>query len=119
MFAPPSVGVFKINHLVEILSAVTGWETSLLDLMMTSERSLSLARIFNLREGLTSADDWLPERFFEPLKSGPREGAKISKDDLKKAIELFYEMMSWDGKTGTPKLAKLHELDLSQYKLTS
>lgn len=119
VFAPHSVGVFKINHLVEILSAVTGWETSLLDLMMASERSLNLARIFNLREGFTSADDWLPERFFEPLKSGPREGAKISKDDLKKAIELFYEMMSWDGKTGTPKLAKLHELDLSQYKLTA
>ena len=118
VFVPHPVGVFKIIHLVEIVNAVTGWETSLLELMTASERSLNLARIFNLREGFTSADDWLPKRFFEPLKSGPREGAKISKDDLKKAIELFYGMMGWDGKTGTPNPAKLHELGLSQWMFT-
>jgi len=112
VFVPHPVGVFKINHMVEVVNAVTGWETSLLELMMAAERSLNLARIFNLREGFTSADDWLPERFFEPLKSGPREGAKIPKHDLKKAIELFYGMMDWNEKTGTPSPAKLHELGL-------
>jgi len=114
VFVPHPVGVFEINHLVDIVNAVTGWDTSLLELTLAAERSLNLARIFNLREGFTKADDWLPDRFFEPLKSGPREGAKISKNDLKKAIELFYEMMNWDGKTGTPKSAKLHELGLLQ-----
>lgn len=110
VFVPHPVGVFKINHLVEIVNAVTGWETTLFELMMAAERSLNFARIFNLREGFTSADDWLPERFFEPLRSGPREGVKISKEDLKKAIELFYGMMGWDRKTGTPKPAKLRDL---------
>jgi aldehyde:ferredoxin oxidoreductase len=112
IFIPHSVGVFKINHMVEIVNAVSGWETSLLELMMAAERSLNLARIFNLREGFTTADDWLPERFFEPLKSGPREGAKISKEELKKAIELFYGMMNWNKKTGTPNSTKLQELEL-------
>ncbi|KPV62411.1 MAG: Tungsten-containing aldehyde ferredoxin oxidoreductase [Candidatus Bathyarchaeota archaeon BA1] len=114
VFLPHPVGVFKVNHLTEIVNAVTGWETSLLELMNAAERSLISARIFNIREGFTSLDDWLPERFFNPLRSSPREGAKISRDDLREAIKLFYEMMGWDEKNGEPKLAKLHELGLPQ-----
>lgn len=112
VFVPHPAGVFRMNHLVEIVNATTGWDTNMSELMMVAERSVNMARIFNLREGFTSADDQLPERFFEPLKSGPREGAKISEDALKKAIELYYEMMDWDGKTGEPKPAKLFELGL-------
>jgi aldehyde:ferredoxin oxidoreductase len=111
VFAPHPVGVFKIPHIVEIVNAVTGWNTSLFELMLVAERSINMARIFNLREGFTSEDDWLPERFFEPLERGPREGARILKDDLKKAIALYYGMMGWD-ETGTPELAKLYELGL-------
>jgi aldehyde:ferredoxin oxidoreductase len=113
VFVPHPVGVFKVNHLVEIVNATTGWKTSLADLLEGAERSINLARIFNLREGFTTDDDWLPEAFFEPLKSGARTGAKISKDDLRKAIELYYGMMGWDAKTGAPKRSKLHELGIS------
>jgi len=34
------------------------------------ERVLTTMRLFNLREGLTTADDVLPERFFEPKADG-------------------------------------------------
>lgn len=110
-FAPHPVGVFKIPQIVEIVNAVTGWNTSLYELMLVAERSINMARVFNLREGFTSEDDWLPERFFEPLEKGPREGAKISKNSLKEAIALYYRMMGWDEK-GTPEPAKLYELGL-------
>jgi len=113
MFTTHSAGIFKTNHLVEIVNAVTGWDTNLSELMIGAERSVNMARIFNLREGFTPIDDWLPDRFFEPLKLGPREGAKISKNGLKKAIELYYTIMGWDPKTGVPKPAKLADLGLA------
>lgn len=111
VIAPHGAGVFKINHLVDIVNAVTGWNTSLLELMMASDRSISLAREFNLREGFTKEDDQLPMRFYEPLEFGPRKGARISERDLNEAISIYYGMMGWD-KTGKPETVKLQELSL-------
>jgi aldehyde:ferredoxin oxidoreductase len=111
VIAPHGAGVFKINHLVDIVNAVTGWNTSLLELMMASDRSISLAREFNLREGFTKEDDQLPMRFYEPLEFGPRKGARISERDLNEAISIYYGMMGWD-RTGKPETVKLQELSL-------
>ena len=113
--APHGVGVWRVNHLPEIVNAVTGWDTSLLELMLASERSVNMARMFNRRCGFTVEDDWIPQRFFEPLESGPRQGAKISEEELKKAIETTYGMMGWRQETGEPKPAKIEELDLREY----
>lgn len=111
VIAPHGAGVFKINHLVDIVNAVTGWNTSLLELMMASDRSISLAREFNLREGFTKEDDRLPVRFYEPLEFGPRKGARVSERDLNEAISIYYGMMGWD-RTGKPETVKLQELSL-------
>jgi aldehyde:ferredoxin oxidoreductase len=97
--------------MTDIVNAVTGWNTSLLELMLSSERSINLAREFNLREGITEADDRLPNRFFEPLESGPRKGAKISESELQQAIKTYYEMMGWD-EAGKPETAKLLDLNI-------
>ncbi len=111
VIAPHGAGVFTINHLVEIVNAVTGWNTSLLELMLSSERSIDLARIYNLREGLSEADDRIPSRFFEPLEAGPRSGAKISCSELGEAIKSYYGMMGWDD-SGRPEKAKLQDLNI-------
>ena len=111
VIAPHGAGVFKINHLVDIVNAVTGWNTSLLELIMASDRSISLAREFNLREGFTKEDDRLPMRFYEPLEFGPRKGARISERNLNEAISIYYGMMGWD-KTGKPETVKRQELSL-------
>ena len=42
VIVPHGAGVFKINHLVDIVNAVTGWNSSLLELMLSSERSITL-----------------------------------------------------------------------------
>ncbi len=111
VIAPHGAGVFTINHLVDIVNAVTGWNSSLLELMLSSERSINLARIYNLREGLSEADDRIPGRFFEPLEAGPRSGAKISDSELSEAIKTYYGMMGWDD-SGRPEKAKLQDLNI-------
>ncbi|MEM1642716.1 MAG: aldehyde ferredoxin oxidoreductase C-terminal domain-containing protein, partial [Desulfurococcaceae archaeon] len=87
------------------------WQTTLWELMKASERVLNLVKAFNTREGFTSRDDTLPERFFEPLETGPRAGQRIDRDEFEKALKLFYEIAGWD-MDGKPTKAKLYELDL-------
>ncbi|MEM2178664.1 MAG: aldehyde ferredoxin oxidoreductase family protein [Candidatus Methanomethylicaceae archaeon] len=111
-FIPHPAGFLKINHLIEIVNAVTGWETSLWELMKVSERAINIARCFNIREGFTNIDDNLPERFFEEIKFGPKKGFKINKEEFYEAIKMYYEMMGWDRNTGIPTKAKLDELDI-------
>src|SRR5579864_9183784 len=56
-----------------LLSAVTGWEVDAAELATTARRIVVAKRLFNLREGWTRDEDWLPERFLSEsleLESG-------------------------------------------------
>lgn len=112
MFTAKPMGPHTINEIVDYVKAVTGWETSLFDLLKVGERHANMARIFNLREGFTSKDDTLPGRLFNPMEGGTLKGKKIDKEQFSKAIETYYQMMGWDPETGVPKKEKLAELDL-------
>jgi len=68
-------------------------------------------RAFNMKEGFTKEDDWLPETFFEGILSGPRKGQKANKDKLRQGIDLYYEMVGWN-KDGVPTKGKPAELNL-------
>jgi aldehyde:ferredoxin oxidoreductase len=108
-FAP--VRTFTMADLVDMTSAITGWETSLWELMKAGERRWNMARAFNIREGFTKDDDWLPERLFEPLQTGALKGKGIIKSELREAIDLYYQMCNWT-EDAVPTKAKLVELDL-------
>jgi len=112
MFTAKPFGPHTFNGIVDYVKAVTGWETSLFDLIKVGERHATMARIFNLREGFTAKDDVLPDRFFQPMEAGPLKGKKIDREEFLKAMETYYEMMGWDSETGIPKNGKLAELDL-------
>lgn len=98
-----------------LIQAITGWEVSLFRLMKIGETRVQLERLFNLREGIGKKEDWLPERLFEPIKSGPRRGSRINPQDLKEAIEFFYSLAGWDIDDGFPNMGKLEELALTEY----
>ena len=107
------LGQFSMKQIIEYVQAVTGWNTSLYELIKANERSQQLFRIFNHREGFTKKDDILPDRFFEPLENGALKGTGLSREDFDKAIETYYGMMGWDPETGVPTPGKLHEVGLS------
>ncbi len=112
MFTAKPFGPQTLNGIVDYVKAVTGWETSLFDLLKVGERHANMARIFNLREGLTSRDDTLPERIFQPMEGGTLKGKKIDKEEFLKAVKNYYQMMGWDPESGIPRKEKLSELDL-------
>jgi aldehyde:ferredoxin oxidoreductase len=111
-FVAGPVWALPLNKLVEVVSAVTGWETSLWELMKAGERTVTMARVFNLREGFGRKDDTLPDRLFEPLESGPLQGKGIDRKEFQEALTQFYEAMGWDPKEGVPTRGKLAELNL-------
>lgn len=102
----------SLTQLVGMVSSITGWDTSLFELMKVGERALNMARAFNAQEGFTTADDMPPPRFSVPFTSGPRKGVQVPKQELDQAIRLYYQMLGWDTTTAAPTSAKLLELDL-------
>ena len=72
-----------------------------------------MARVFNLREGLTAADDQLPKRFFSPTPRGALKGTAIDPEAMKRAKRTFYILMGWDPVTGVPTQEKLEELSIA------
>jgi aldehyde:ferredoxin oxidoreductase len=112
-FAAGPVWALPLRKLVDLVNAVTGWETSLWELLKAGERMVTMARAFNVREGFGRKDDTLPDRLFEPLEGGPLKGKAIDRGEFEEALTLYYEAMGWDPKEGVPTRGKLAELNLS------
>lgn len=101
-----------LTKLVEHIRAMTGWDVSLYELLRVGERADAMARIFNVREGLTPKDDTLPARLHEPLPGGPLAGQRVDPAEFRSALADYYTLAGWDPATGMPTRAKLMELDL-------
>jgi aldehyde:ferredoxin oxidoreductase len=96
----------------DMVQGVTGWNTTLHELMKVSERALAMARTFNYREGFRTQDDVAHWRFATPFDDGPAKGVHISAAQMERALELHYEINGWDKATGAPSAGSLHELGL-------
>ncbi len=105
---------YDFHQLRDMTNAVTGWNTSLWELLKVGERGHALARAFNAREGLTPEDDRLPRRFFSPLGADTPalEGVAIEEERFKAALITYYGMAGWDPATGIPTRERLEELDI-------
>lgn len=103
---------FTISDFVAVANAVTGWDIDVAELMQTGERIHNLIRMYNVREGITSKDDSLPERFEQPLSQGPAQGQAVTERDLRSAVNAYYHCRGWDQTTGIPTREKLMQLGL-------
>jgi len=109
----PAWQLYDCNQLVEVVKAVTGWDTSLYELMKVGERRLNMLRAFNAREGIGREADTLPDKFFDrPLKGGPSDGYVLDRAEWRKAMDTYYAMCGWDVQTGYPTRATLEALSI-------
>ena len=104
---------YDARKVTDILAAVTGWETSTVEVFRASERIVTMARLFNIREGFTAADDKLPERFFRPKRNGALSTRFYDAEQLEKAKRYYYTLMGWDEETGIPQPEKLEDLAIT------
>ena len=95
--------------MVEIMDAVTGGHTAPGELVRISERTMTAARLFNIREGFTDLDDKLPKRFFQPRTDGALAKKALDPEKMDKAKRYYYNLMGWDAK-GVPLPERIEEL---------
>ena len=96
-----------IDSIAPILAAVTGLDYSEQSLVEAGERIWNLERVWNLRAGMTAADDTLPSRMLEePIPAGPARG-EVNK--LGEMLPEYYAVRGWDeqGRPTPQKLAAL------------
>ena len=111
MIATAPSRTLTFGKLVETVNTVTGWETSLWELMKVGERAFNMGRAYNAKAGSNANDDVLPPRMFQPLSSGTFKGHRLGKAEFEESAKKVYQMANWD-ENGVPTRAKLEELDL-------
>jgi len=107
----------------EALRLATGFPMYTGSFMALGERSFNLERLFNLREGLTAADDSLPERLTKtPQPPINRKNAKAADSEtanadyvvpLEKMLKKYYKVRGWDA-AGVPTPKTLKRLKIKQ-----
>lgn len=96
-----------------MVQAATGWDVSAYEYYKLGERALTLARIFNIREGFGPEDDRLALRSYGPTTSGALAEGGIDPGQLDRAVHTYYAMMGWNRETGIPTRDKLWELGVA------
>ena len=103
---------WTLEQQVEIIRLLTGWDFSGTEALAIGERIATMSRAFNMREGLTAADDALPKRFFKGTPRGALKNSPIDPEELQTAVHTFYELSGWDADSGLPTTEKLEELGI-------
>jgi len=101
-------------RMAEIVNAVTGWGVTVDEIVAIGERGLTLARLFNNREGFDAAADRLPEQVMKPHVSGVLSKVRLDPDDMAEQVRLYYRQRGW-GDDGVPSRETLARLDLAEY----
>jgi aldehyde:ferredoxin oxidoreductase len=99
---------YEDDQTLAIVNAVTGWNATQDEMVTTAHRGLTLARLFNLREGFTRADDRLPPRFSEAL---PKH-AGLTQEQQDRIVTDYYVEYGWDPATGVPTADTIRKLGI-------
>ncbi|MFC1953235.1 aldehyde ferredoxin oxidoreductase family protein [Chloroflexota bacterium] len=91
----------------------TGLKLSAEDIWECSNRAYTLERLFNLREGYTGKDDWLPDRYFDNSSQTVPVNKTIDNKKFKAMLDEYYKIHEWDN-NGVPKSETLKKLKLDK-----
>jgi aldehyde:ferredoxin oxidoreductase len=107
----------ELQDLAKLYSLVTGYDVTPEELTAAAERINTLARLINIREGLSRKDDTLPWKVMnEPIPDdGPAKGAIVTQDELDLLLDDYYGSRGWT-LDGVPTVAKLKELCMDDLK---
>ena len=96
---------------LDLLNAVTGWGVEQAEWEEVARRGLTMARLFNMREGLRREDDRLPVRFEEALPMH----AGLTADQQGDIVTAYYDRNGWDAGSGLPTFETLEALGMEAY----
>jgi aldehyde:ferredoxin oxidoreductase len=98
------------DHMVDLVSAATGWDVDKRELLDAGIRAATMARAINLREGFTAEHDELPKRMFGGFRNdNSPTGKAMDEAEVAGAVAWIYRRHGWD-EQGVPTQAGLEEL---------
>jgi len=95
--------------ITELIQTATGMDYDIEKLKILAERIYMIKRLFNLKMGITPADDRIPKILLEPKDEGNSADKSPNFQQLKQA---YYKFRDFDSGTGYPSQAKLKTLGL-------
>jgi len=98
------------DFIAELIENLLGIKFGINEVKITGERIFTIKRLFNVKMGLTSKDDYIPKILLTPVNEGAIKGKAPNFERLKK---FFYQMRDWDPDTGKPNSKKLKDLNLN------
>jgi len=102
-----------LPELAELTSSLTGWDIDGKELLNIGERVFNLQRMFNVREGISRKDDYLPARVHRVPEFGMYSSVvECEIKDYKRMLDEYYEARGWNRETGIPTKGKLQQLGL-------
>jgi aldehyde:ferredoxin oxidoreductase len=103
LFAAPPTRNLGVDDVAEAIATATGSQLASADVMALGRERLAAQRRYNLREGLTAADDRLPQRFFdEEIDAGRFRGARLERREFARALTQLYRELGWTA-AGVPR----------------
>lgn len=100
-----------IDLLSRAINAATGWKIDYNDAMKIGRRAVNLARVFNLRAGISAELDAPSVRYGSALPDGPSAGKSIMQH-WDYMLHNYYRLMGWDESSGKPLPQTLTSLGL-------
>ena len=86
--------IIYYDELHKIVKGTMGLDLDEKAFRAISRRIALTIREFNLREGMTPDDDWLPERFFtEPIGA---EGHVLDRDEFRELVDEYYRLRGYE-----------------------
>jgi aldehyde:ferredoxin oxidoreductase len=106
----------ELAELSKLYALVTGNELPVEDLSASAERINTLARLINIREGLSRKDDTLPWKVLNvPIPDdGPAKGAIVTQEELDLMLDDYYDARGWNLE-GVPKVETLNRLGMEEF----
>jgi len=85
---------FEPDYYARLLTTATGFYVDREEFYRIGERIYNIERLFNVREGFSRKDDYLPKKFLQvAIPDGPAKGQLVDMDRL---LNDYYAVRGWD-----------------------
>ncbi len=93
-----------------LMTKLTGWDMSAEELLSIGERVFNLQRMFNVREGISRKDDYIPQRILTMPEFGKfASSLECTIKDYEKMLDEYYQARGWS-KDGVPPCSEMQSI---------
>jgi len=96
--------IYLWDGLVQIIHGTMGLKLDHTGMKKVASNIRDFTQRFNRREGMTTANDTLPQRFFDEPTSGEKV---IKREELGKMLQDYYQLRGWNSEGGPPEVIYL------------